>query len=134
MWFELAASDSPFHTLIVRHDSSMKRARFLRSVMRARERVGVGDWVLAQDTEAETSVIGRVRDIVQAEQQQEQQQSTRAFVRLWLDGVVDPRVGERGELWAVKPNFTKCMMIHYESTHVTAVQRCVHAQHDVYLQ
>jgi hypothetical protein len=111
-----------------REPEGVNRVRSLRSVRRMRCRVAVGDWVLLQDLEGCISIIARVRDIMQVEICT--QEGT--VVRLWVDGCSEPCEGERGELWAPTPGMSKCMLIKYELTYFTPVQRHVHAAHDVY--
>ena len=130
-WINPTESTSPFHALLARLDVSVTRLRSLRSVTHARQRVNVGDWILTQSESSTTSVIGRVRDIVQAEQHTGS--DARAVVRMWLDGCVDPRYGVHGEIWAVKPDFTKCLLVEYECTHVSVLIRSTHDEHDVYI-
>ena len=125
VWRAIDSTLSPFDALLAK-DHRLLRVRSLRSVVRWRERFTVGDWLLVQD-DAGNGVIGRLRDLMQAEMHEQ------AVVRMWLDGCADPRYGERGELWSAKPDYAKCMCIELENVHLTYLRRQEHAKYDVYI-
>ena len=129
-WQDLGAT--PFHTALASQAGAACRIRCLRSVSRSRERISAGDWVLAQDQGV--SVIGCIADMVQVLLPAPIPENTpQSVVRMWLDGCSEPRVGQSSELWAPTPDMSRCMLLHYESTHLTKVNRQPHPGYDVYL-
>lgn len=125
-WQDLTTS--AFHVALA--SKHALRFRAVRSVSRARELIAVSDWVLVQSED--WSVIGRVLDVVQVEMSSADSLGMTSAVRLWLDCCHEPRLGQHGELWAPKPDRSKCMLVEYEHTHVQTVERASYASHDVY--
>ena len=111
-----------------REPEGVHKFRSLRSVRRARCRVARGDWVLLQDGAGSVSIIAHTHDIMQVETSP----GADTVVRLWLNGCSEPREGDYGELWAPTPDMSRCMLVKYELTHLTVVQRNAHADYDVY--
>jgi hypothetical protein len=120
---------SPLLLALLREPDCVIRFRLLRSARRARSRVAVGEWLLLQDSSAGVSIIARVRDMMEVETMSSQPTTV---VRLWVDGCCEPREGESGDLWAPKPGMSKCMLVKYECTHITCLQRHIYDAHDVY--
>ena len=102
--------------------------RSITSVTRERERFQTGDYVLVQ--QGAMRVIVRILTMVEC--RIEVEQVVQAVVRLWCDSLVEPRFGERGELWAPPAANAGQTLLSLEEVHMTRMTRNSHQSHDVY--
>ena len=102
--------------------------RYVSRVVRERERFSVADWVVVRS--GSLQVIARIRAMAECLIGSEAN-SVKSVVRFFCDSMVEPFVGDDGELWAEHPSdaAASTTLVHLESVYITVKTCNSHQSH-----